>query len=398
MSSRVTFPEREIVIDGRCDARFAAVRDAFRRNFAEHGEIGAALCVWVDGRVVADIWGGHVDAAKIRPWRSDTLVAVFSVGKPFAAIAAHRLVERGALDLDASVSRYWPGFEACGKETVTVRQILSHRAGLPAIRETLPDDAMLDWNAMTLALANQRPWWPPGSRHGYHVNTFGYLIGEVVRRITSRSIGTVIREEIAGPLGADFQVGTPAHEDARTAEFVWGELPQFPEAEPASDEQRMIRNAYANPPGLSGIGWTNRRQWRAAEMPSTNGHATARGVARIYAALAAGGSIGGVRIIGTDTLRQAVVEHSVGTDAILLRPSRFGLGFQLTREHPDQKAGGYLPSGPNPGAFGHVGAGGSVGFADPHARVAFGYVMNGMGPRYGNPRPRGLIEALYECL
>ena len=394
----MTFPDRNIEIGGRCDARFDAVRDAFRRNFAEHGEIGAAVCVWVDGRVVADMWGGHLDAAKTRPWRPDTLVAVFSVGKPFAALIVHRLAERGALALDASVARYWPGFEACGKEAVTIRRLLSHRAGLPAIRETLPDDAMLDWNAMTVALANQAPWWPPGSRHGYHVNTFGYLIGEVVRRITGRSIGTAIREEIAGPLGADFYVGLPEHEDARTAEFVWGEVPEFLEAEPASDEQRMIRNAYANPPGLSGIGWTNRREWRAAEIPSTNGYATARGVARIYAALAAGGSIDGVRIIGTDTLREAATEHSSGEDAVLLRPSRFGLGFQLTRAHPDQKAGGYLPSGPNPGAFGHVGAGGSVGFADPQARVAFAYVMNAMGPRYGNPRPRALIEALYRCL
>ncbi len=385
-------------IDGRCDARFAAVRDAFRRNFAEHGEIGAAVCIWIDGRVVVDLWGGHLDAAKTRPWRPDTLVAVFSVGKPFAALAAHQAVERGALDLDASIARYWPGFEACGKGSVTIRQVLSHRAGLPAIRHTLPDDAMLDWNAMTTALANERPWWPPGSRHGYHVNTFGYLIGEVVRRITGRSIGTVIREEIAGPLGADFRVGTPAHEDARTAEFVWGEVPPMFAAEPATDELLMIRNAYANPPGLSGIGWTNRREWRAAEIPSTNGHATARGVARIYAALAAGGAIDGVRIIGTDTLREAVIEHSSGEDAVLQRPSRFGLGFQLTRAHPDQKAGGYLPAGPNPGAFGHVGAGGSVGFADPQAKLAFGYVMNAMGPRWGNPRPRGLIEALYRCL
>src|ERR1700674_2644894 len=310
MSLRVTSPEIDITIHGNCDARFEAVRAAFRRNFAEHGEIGAALCVWVDGRVVADLWGGHLDAAKTRAWGHDTLVAVFSVGKPFAAIAAHRLVERGALNLDASVSRYWPGFEAHGKDAVTVRQILSHRAGVPAIADTLPDDAMLDWNAMTRALANQRPWWPPGSRHGYHVNTFGYLIGEVVRRITGRSIGTVMREEIAGPLGADFYVGLPEHEDARTAEFVWNEVPQFPEVQ--SDEQRMIRNAYANPPGLSGIGWTNRRQWRAAEIPSTNGHATARGVARIYAALAAGGSIDGGGIIGTDTRGGGGGQHPAG--------------------------------------------------------------------------------------
>ena len=207
----------------------------------------------------------------------------------------------------------------------------------------------------------------------------------------------MIREEIAGPLGADFQVGTPEHEDARTAEFVWGEVPRFPEAEPASDEQRMIRNAYANPPGLSGIGWTNRRQWRAAEIPSTNGHATARGVARIYAALVAGGSIDGIRIIGTDTLREAVVEHSVGTmrscrarrDSGSASSSRASIRIRrrlLSRHRP------------SPGSFGHVGAGGSVGFADPHPRVAFGYAMNAMGSRSGNPRPRGLIEALYGCL
>jgi CubicO group peptidase (beta-lactamase class C family) len=386
------------MIEGRCDARFEPVRDAFRRNFAEHGEIGATLCMYVDGRAVLDLWGGYADEAKTRPWRPETLVAIFSVGKAIAALCAHQLVDRGKLDLDAPVSRYWPQFAAQGKEGVTIRQLLSHRAGLPAVREPLPQDAMLDWNLMIDALARERPWWPPGSRHGYHVNTFGYLVGEVVRRISSRSLGAFVRGEIAGPLEADFHIGLVEAEAARTAEFVWGETPPILSEEPASEEQLMIRNAYANPPGLSGIGWVNRPAWRATEIPSTNGHATARGVARIYAALAAGGSIDGVRIIGSDALGEAVKEHSAGDDAVLRRPSRFGLGFQLARQSGQQSAGGYLPPGVGPRAYGHLGAGGSVGFADPEARVAFGYVMNAMGPRWNNPRPRTLIEALYACL
>jgi CubicO group peptidase (beta-lactamase class C family) len=386
------------MIEGRCDARFEPVRDGFRRNFAEHGEIGASLCVYVDGRAVLHLWGGYADEAKTRPWRPETLVAIFSVAKAVTALCAHRLVDRGKLDLDAPVSRYWPEFAAQGKEGVTIRQLLSHRAGLPAVREPLPQRAMLDWNLMINALARERPWWPPGSRHGYHVNTFGYLVGEIVRRISGRSLGAFAQGEIAGPLEADFHIGLVAAEAARTADFVWGEAPAILSEKPISEEQLMIRNAYANPPGLSGIGWVNRPAWRAAEIPSTNGHATARGVARIYAALAAGGSIDGVQIIGSDALSEAVKEHSAGADAVLKRPSRFGLGFQLARQSGQQSAGGYLPPSVGPRAYGHLGAGGSVGFADPEAQVAFGYVMNAMGPRWNNPRPRVLIEALYACL
>ncbi|MFZ0887110.1 MAG: serine hydrolase domain-containing protein [Candidatus Binataceae bacterium] len=386
------------MIGGRHDARFEAVRDAFHRNFAERGEIGASLCIYVDGRAVVDLWGGYADQAKTHPWRPETLVAIFSVGKAITALCAHQLVDRGKLDLDAPVSRYWPEFAAQEKAGVTIRQLLSHRAGLPAIREPLPQDAMLNWSVMTKALAGERPWWPPGSRHGYHVNTFGYLVGEVVRRITGRSLGSFVSDEIAGPLGADFYIGLAQTAGARIADFVWGETPAIPSDEPVSEEQRMIRNAYVNPPGLSGIGWVNWPAWRAAEIPSTNGHATARGVARIYAALAAGGSIDGVRIIGCDALGEAVREHSAGYDAVLKRPSRFGLGFQLARPSDQRGAGGYLPPGLGPAAFGHLGVGGSVGFADPDARVAFGYVMNAMGPRWNNPRPRALIEALYDCL
>jgi CubicO group peptidase (beta-lactamase class C family) len=241
---------------------------------------------------------------------------------------------------------------------------------------------------MTDALARQQPWWEPGTAHGYHVNTFGFLVGEIARRVSGRTIGTVLREEIAAPLGADVHIGLPPAEHARVAEFLW---PATPPSQGMPDAgERMRFNAYWNPPGISGGGWVNRPEWRSAEVPSTNGHGTARGVARVYAALAKGGAIDGVRILEPETLRAATVEHSAGYDLINQRPSRFGLGFQLTQ--PER------PLGPNAGAFGHFGAGGSLGFCDPESGVAFGYVTNDMGPRWQNPRNRALLDAIYASL
>ena len=380
-------------VEGKCDPRFAAVRTAFADNFAKHGEIGAAVAVSIDGRVVVDLWGGQADAARGSPWRRETLVNVFSVGKALTALSALMLAHRGRLDLDAAVSRYWPEFAAGGKEAITVRQLLCHQAGLPSVRAPLPDDAMLRWDVMTAALAGQEPWWPPGTRHGYHVNTFGFLVGEVVRRVSGRTLGTFLREEISDRLGADFHIGLSPRDESRVAEFFWPvEMDPSAQALPAvlTDDQRMIRNTYVNPPGLSGHGVVNTPGWRRAEIPSTNGHATARGVARVYAALAAGGTIDGVELVDRGTLAEAVTEHANGPDAVLGRASRFGLGFQLPQ--PER------PLGPNPGAFGHFGAGGALGFADPEAGVAFGYVMNRMGPRWQNPTNRSLMEAVYSCL
>ncbi len=375
-------------IFGFCDGAFAALRDAFVENFTSRGEPGAAVTLAVDGQVVADLWGGWGDGARFLPWRRETLVNFFSVSKALCAICALRLVERGSLALDAPVARVWPQFAQGGKEAVTLRQILSHRAGLPSIREPLPDGAALDWTRMTDALARQEPWWMPGTAHGYHVNTFGFLIGEIVRRASGKTIGTMLREEVAGPLGADVHIGLPASEQGRAAEFQW---PEAPAATGMPDADQLMRfNAYWNPPGISGDGWVNRPEWRSAEIPSTNGHGTARGVARIYAALAKGGSIDGVHVLDRAVLDEAMTEHSVGHDLINQRPSRFGLGFQLTQ--PER------PLGPNPRAFGHFGAGGSLGFCDPDAGVAFGYVSNGMGPRWQNPRNKALLDAIYASL
>ena len=205
-------------IGGWCDPRFTAVREAFAANFAEHGETGAAACLTVHGTVVADLWGGLAGRG---PWQRDTLVNVFSVGKGLVAVCAARLMGQGRLDADAPVTRYWPEFGAAGKQAVTLRQLLSHQAGVPALRAPLPRGSMLDWRIMVTALAAEQPWWPPGSGHGYHVNTFGFLAGEVIRRVTGTSVGAMLRDEIAGPLGADVHIGLPAAEHSRVADFAW---------------------------------------------------------------------------------------------------------------------------------------------------------------------------------
>ncbi|HEX7406332.1 MAG TPA: serine hydrolase domain-containing protein [Candidatus Binatia bacterium] len=375
-------------ICGSCDARFAGVRNALAQNFRAHGEVGAAVAITVEGRLVVDLWAGWVDRERTRAWQRDTLVNVFSVGKGMAALSLLILVERGQVDLDAPVARYWPEFAARGKRDVTVRMLLCHRAGLPAIRRPLPDLAMYDWELMTSALAQEEPWWEPGRQHGYHVNTFGFLIGEVVRRVSGDSIGAFFRREIAAPLAADFHFGIGPEHDDRIADYLFAATPPQIVADDDDDERRFLLGCvYMNPPGLSGPGTVNTRAWRAAEMPSTNGHANARAVARIYSALACGEAVDGIRLLRAETIAHAVAEASSGLDVVLRRPSRFGLGFQLTQ--PASLLG------PNPRSFGHFGAGGSLGFADPDARLAFAYTMNQAGPRFQNPCTRALIAATY---
>jgi CubicO group peptidase (beta-lactamase class C family) len=380
-----------MAVSGTCDDAFRQVRDAFAENFESRDEVGASLCIALAGRVVVDLWGGYANGARTRAWAADTLVNVFSVGKAFAAVCVLRMAGQGRLDLDDRVAVHWPGFAAKGKEDVTVRQLLSHQAGLPAVSKRLPPGAMFDWQVMTAALADQEPWWPPGSAHGYHVNTFGFLAGEVARRIDGRSLGTYLRDEVAAPLGADFHIGLPASEEFRVAEFLWA-APTPAEEEPPriAPHELMEYNAYFNPSGLSGAGTVNTRAWREAEIPSTNGHGTARGVARLYQALAGGGTIDGVAVVDRGLLDEAASEHVYGEDQLLHRPTRFGLGFQLTQKERS--------FGPGTRAYGHFGAGGSLGFCDPEAGLAFGYVGNQVGPRWQNPRNRALIDAVFHSL
>ena len=386
-------------VHGLCEPRFAPVRRAFAGILASGAEVGAALAVHVDGQLVVDLWGGHADAARTRPWERDTIVNLYSVGKAVTAVCALRLVEAGRLDLEAPVARYWPEFAQAGKARVLVRHLLTHQAALPAVARPLPADAWNQWDVMTGALAAQAPWWEPGTGHGYHVNTQGFLVGEVVRRVTGTTLGTYLRESLAGPAGVDFFLGVGAELEERCAEVV--PRPATPEDEElrrqlSVDPERlsglplMRVNAYRNPPELSGTGVVNTRAWRAAEVPSTNGHGHARAVARLFSALATGGEVDGAHVLAPEMIARATAQQVYGDDVLLQRPTRFGLGFQLTMRE--------RPLGPGPRAFGHFGAGGSLGFADPDARVAFGYAMNQGRGGWQHKHVRHLIDLVYAAL
>lgn len=396
----MTSPDPTVApIEGRCDPRFEPVREAFAANFAdpEDPERGGAVCVRVAGRIVADLWGGHVDAERRRPWQRDTLVNAYSVGKGILAILTLSCVEEGWLDLDARVASLWPEFAAHGKDRLTVRALLGHRTGLPGVRELLPEDAAYDWPLMCGALAATAPWWEPGADHGYHVNTQGFLVGELLRRATGVPVGRLLRERLCDPLDADYWWGLPARHHSRvssvfapqallTTRAQWERA--FP---PTGDEEHdlMIWRSYFNPPGLSGIGSVSSAVWRQAVIPSTNGHGHARAVATLYDAHLRGGA-GGVRVAGAALRAEATRIVSDGLDRVLSRPSRFGLGFQLPQ--PTR------PIGPSPEAYGHFGYGGSLGMADPAAGLAFAFVTNRPGDRWRTPRTQRLLGAVYACL
>ncbi len=383
-----------VPFEGLIDPAFTAVGEAFRANFLPAGErapdLGAALCVVADGAVVVDCWGGWCDPERQRPWESDTLVNAYSVLKPVAAVLALQLVEAGELDLDRPIAETWPEFARAGKSAVTLRDALSHRAGLPGVRARLPDDAMFHWDTMCAGLAASQPWWRPDEGHGYHVNTFGFLAGEPVRRATGLSFGAALRERMTGPLGLDLHVGLDAGDLARVADIdAPGSIPEQPDprAVLADDEhQQMLLHAYFNPPGLSGIGVVNTPEWRRSAIPSTNGHATARAIAGFYTALLEGAP---QPILGRGLLTESITTQSEGHDRVLDRPSRFGLGFAL---HQDER-----PIGATRAAFGHYGYGGSLGFADPDAGIAFAYLINRPGDRWQNPRTKALLDTLRSC-
>jgi CubicO group peptidase (beta-lactamase class C family) len=375
-------------IEGECAARFGAVREVFAKSFAAGREVGASFAATRDGELVVDLWGGHRDAARTRPWTRDTLVNVFSTTKAMAALCLHQLADRGRLDLEAPVARVWPEFAAAGKASLPVHLLLSHRAGLAALRAPLPTEALYDWPRMCGALAAETPHWEPGSRSGYHAMTYGYLVGEVLRRVDGRTLGAFFREEVAEPLGADFWIGLPAAEDARVAEMV----PPSAEATaavPPPAPGSLMAKVLGNPPLAPET--ANRPAWRRAEIPAANGHGNARSVARVLAGLACGGALDGVRLLSAEALARATAEQCFGPDLVLGVPMRWGLGFMLASDA--------LPLGPSRRAFGHGGWGGSLGVADPDARVSWAYVMNGMSAgTLGDTRAFELAQALYAAL
>jgi CubicO group peptidase (beta-lactamase class C family) len=385
----------ELRIEGTCDPRFRGVKEAFAENFTHRYEYGASAAVVIDGRAVVDLWAGHADNSRTIPWRHDTLVNLFSTTKGLTAICAHRLVDQGLLDLDVPVAAYWPKFAGAGKDHICVRQLLNHRAGLPALHKPVPEEAIYDWNAMTSALAAEEPWWTPGTRHGYHAITMGFLVGEVIRRITDKSLGCYFRDEIAGPLGLDCHIGLAPEDDTRCGQMIQSPAPpkdQINIFKYAQEHRESVTaKAFFNPPGSMKLGAVNSRTWRGAEIPAANGHGTARALARLYGALAASGAIDGVRVLEPEAIARCHTEESSGRDEVLMMSTRFSTGFMLSQPHD--------PMGPNARTFGHPGAGGSLGFADPDARIGFGYTMNKMGPYIlMDPRPRALVEALYASL
>jgi CubicO group peptidase (beta-lactamase class C family) len=401
-----------IPIHGACEPRFARVRELFQRSLDSGVEIGAAACFYLDGRCVVDLWGGHCDLARTREWERDTLVNVYSTTKGMTALCANHLIDRGLLEVDAPVAEYWPEFAAGGKGCVLVRWLLSHKAALPAIREPLAKGALYDWSRMCDALAAQEPWWTPGEGHGYHPFTFGFLVGELVRRISGQSLGTYFRRYIAEPLGTDFHIGLAPEHDSRTSDMygvLIGNKPRPAQlesssgpAEPFAAFARAVRDptsmqgaAFRNPPQEADA--VNTRAWRAAEIPAVNGHGTARALARIYGALARGGEIDGITLLKPSTIARATMEEAAGPERMFCGaiPMRFGLGFVLNDDSHR-----YARLSPNPHAFGHAGGGGSVGMADPDANVGFGFTMNHFQASLvsAGSTPRLLIDAFYEAL
>ena len=381
-------------IHGRCDSPFEGVRDVFQQAFERGDELGASVCVTVEGETVVDLYAGYADDARTQPWRPDSLVNVFSTTKGMTTLCALRLVEEGLLDVDAPVARYWPEFAAGGKADLPVRYLLSHRAGLAAIQKPLPAGSLYNWTTMTEALAEQAPWWTPGEAHGYHALSFGFLVGEVVRRISGKSLGNYFREQFAEPLGLDFHIGLPEVHEPRVSALVQG--PVHAEdgtdlfTQIMADPESLLAKAFINPPMLPTD--ANTRAWREAEIPAANGHGTASALARIYGALALGGEIDGVHVLSSEVIERARQEQCLGKDLILPVVSRFGLGFQMP---PAEE-----PVGPNSKVFGHAGAGGSYGQADPENRMSFGYTMNLMhsGVWLVDPRPRALLRAVYAAM
>lgn len=373
------------MISGTCDPAFGLVRSTFTSNFSDldQPEVGASLCIIVDGRVRVDLWGGM--ATDTTPWHADTLVNSFSVGKGILSLMTAALVSRGVLSYDDLVTRWWPEFGCHGKETLRISDLLGHRTGLPAIRRAMTNDDMYDWTVFTDALALEEPWWAPGTAHGYHVNTFGFLVGEVLRRATGQPVNALLTDLFTRRLDADAYFGIVPQRGHSIADLRWHIGPSTV----SDDTPLMQRHAYTNPPGLSGMGEVNSARWREAVLPSTNLHASARGIARIFADLVPLVSEP-EPTIHTDVIARATTEVSAGIDRVLGAETRFGMGFQLP-----QPGRGF---GPSPRAFGHYGAGGACGFVDPDNGVAFGYTMNQMGRGWQNSRNQGLINTLYECL
>jgi CubicO group peptidase (beta-lactamase class C family) len=378
-------------VQGICGDQFEAVRQAFSDNFASRGDIGASFAVTLEGETVIDLWGGFKDKEKTDPWEQDTLTNVFSTTKTMAALVALMLADREVIELSTPVARYWPEFSAGGKEKVTVAHVLSHAAGLPGLDEEVCEQDLYDHDKICALLAAQSPWWQPGTASGYHAITQGYLLGEIVQRVTGQTLGTFFAEEVAGPLGADFYIGVPAEKDTHISTLIPPENPDhhllFGVPEPGTLQDRVKRSPMAD------SNWVRHEAWRRAELPAANGHSNARAVAEIHCILANGGVAGGKRFLSEEMCRRIFEVQQQGQDLVLGIPVKLGLGFGLNGEE--------APVSPNPNTCYWGGWGGSIAVIDMDARMTISYVMNQMMHREENvpdPRVAALSVALWEGL
>lgn len=389
-------------IDGECDKRFELVKRAFINNFDQYEELGASVCITLNGKTVLDLWGGLADPSNDEAWQDNTKSVVFSCTKAATALCVHTLISQGKINLDATVASYWPEFAQAGKETITVRMLLNHQAGVPAVDQPLSTECYADWDEVVSALAKQKPYWQPGTRAGYHLLTFGWLNGELVRRISGKSLGVFFREEIAEPLGLDFWIGLPESLDNEIAPIV--SAPPDPDSDffkallDTSSMQTHGLLHFGN--YMSGEAGYNSQAAHRAQIGGAGGITNARGLAGMFAPLANGGSLNGVKIVDDQTLTtMSRTSSAIGTDAMLLMPTRFALGFMKNIDNRGEPLGRRSSAVLSDTAFGHVGAGGSIGFADPAHKLSFGYSMNKMGPGLLlNERGQALVDATNQAL
>ena len=399
--SKINVKTKTGTVSGFCDPKFQNVAEEFVKNFEARGEIGASVSINVEGETLLDLWGGYSDPDTKSPWRKDTLSLVFSCTKAATALCAHRLIDQGEMDLDANVSQYWPEFARNGKENVTVRMMLNHSAGLPAFREPIKVGGYYDWDYMIERLSAEAPFWDPGTRNGYHMMTFGWTVGELVRRVSGISLGRYFKENFADPLGLDYWIGLPEEHEERTARM----LPYTP----SSDDKptAFMTSMMTKPTSIqhlcffnSGHYQPNCREAHASENGGAGGIANARALAGLFAPLANGGSLKGVTLLSSDHIeKMSMVSMATMEDATLLIPTRFALGFMKSMDNRYRSLGELETTIIGEKAFGHVGAGGSIGFADPECQLGFGYSMTQMGPGLMlNDRGQMLVDTAYKTL
>lgn len=371
-------------LGGFCKERFAPLKAAFEANFKTRGEIGASVAVSLNGELVVDLWGGQHATEDATPWSEDTIVNVWSSTKTMAAMSVLLLADRGAVDLEGKVAHYWPEFASAGKRDVTIAHLMSHQAGLSGMDDAASGDALYDWDWMTAKLAAQRPWWEPGSKSGYHALTQGYLLGEVVKRVTGQSAGAFFKAEIADPLGADFQIGVSDESKSRICPLT------TPSTRPdVPDDGSIASRTFANP--AVDAAQANTLGWQKAEIPAANGHGNARSIVRAQTPMANGGHAFGKQIMSEQTTMRIFDEQARGPDLVLGIPLCLGMGYGLNSE--------LVPLSPNKHTCYWGGYGGSIVLVDQDAKVCFSYVMNRMESGLtGDERGLSLVMAMYQSL